>query len=215
MAEIDRVIHEQEAADPMPLKSLVEDVYAQVPRHLRVQYNDFIRVAERYGDAQPGDGQFPLESIFTCLTRIEMEDFDLVKTYRVVREDGPYRRLISAFYNHLFRMLFKTDYRDLNSKPKIIRKSKYQSMGLTSDDWFIDAEIMIRATELGLKVAEVPIHFYSIETRPSFVKAVTILEFLNNLWRFRFGRPSQAGAPKLSQPPDTEPPEEDATGRAP
>ena len=60
IAEIDRVVHEQEAADPMPLKSLVEDVYAQVPRHLRVQYNDFIRVAERFGDAQPGDGQFPL-----------------------------------------------------------------------------------------------------------------------------------------------------------
>ena len=41
-------------------KSLVEDVYAQVPRHLRRQYNDFVRVAERFGDAQPGDGAFPL-----------------------------------------------------------------------------------------------------------------------------------------------------------
>ena len=59
-AEIDAEIHRQEAADPMPLKSLVEDVYADVPRHLRQQYNDFIRVAERLGDAQPGDGAFPL-----------------------------------------------------------------------------------------------------------------------------------------------------------
>ena len=60
LAEIDAVIHEQEAAASMPLKSLVEDVYAEVPRHLRVQYNDFLRVAERYGDAQKGDGAFPL-----------------------------------------------------------------------------------------------------------------------------------------------------------
>ena len=59
-AEIDRVIHEEEAADPMPLKSLVEDVYADVPRHLRRQYNQFIHVAERFGEAQPGDGAFPL-----------------------------------------------------------------------------------------------------------------------------------------------------------
>lgn len=58
--EIDEVIHAQEAARPMALKSLVEDVYAAVPQHLRRQYNDFIRVAERYGDAQPGDGAFPL-----------------------------------------------------------------------------------------------------------------------------------------------------------
>lgn len=58
--EIDAVIHEQEAAPPMPLKSLVEDVYAEVPYHLRVQYNRFIDVAERHGDATPGDGAFPL-----------------------------------------------------------------------------------------------------------------------------------------------------------
>ncbi len=58
--EIDAVVNEQEAAPKMPLKSLVEDVYAEVPHHLRVQYNDFIRIAERLGDAQRGDGAFPL-----------------------------------------------------------------------------------------------------------------------------------------------------------
>ncbi|MDF1837663.1 MAG: thiamine pyrophosphate-dependent enzyme [Planctomycetota bacterium] len=60
LAEIDTVIHEQEAAAPMALKTLVEDVYATVPGHLKRQYNDFIEVAERHGDAQPGDGAFPL-----------------------------------------------------------------------------------------------------------------------------------------------------------
>ena len=60
LATIDRVIHEQEAADPMPLKSLVEDVYADVPHHLRRQYNRFLEVAERFGEARPGDGAFPL-----------------------------------------------------------------------------------------------------------------------------------------------------------
>jgi TPP-dependent pyruvate/acetoin dehydrogenase alpha subunit len=60
LAEIDAVVHEQEGAPKMPLKSLVEDVYAEVPHHLRVQYNDFIRIAERLGEAQPGDGAFPL-----------------------------------------------------------------------------------------------------------------------------------------------------------
>jgi len=60
LREIDSVVHAEEAADPMPFKSLVEDVYAEVPHHLRLQYNAFIRVAERFGDAQPGDGAFPL-----------------------------------------------------------------------------------------------------------------------------------------------------------
>ncbi len=60
ITEIDAVINEQEAASKMPLKSLVEDVYAEVPHHLRVQYNDFIRIAERLGEATRGDGAFPL-----------------------------------------------------------------------------------------------------------------------------------------------------------
>jgi TPP-dependent pyruvate/acetoin dehydrogenase alpha subunit len=60
LAEIDAVIREQEAAPPMPLRSLVEDVYAQVPAHLRRQFNDFLRIATRYGEARPGDGAFPL-----------------------------------------------------------------------------------------------------------------------------------------------------------
>jgi TPP-dependent pyruvate/acetoin dehydrogenase alpha subunit len=59
-AEIDAEIHTQEAAPKMPLKTLVEDVYADVPRHLRKQYNEFVKVAERLGDATPGDGAFPL-----------------------------------------------------------------------------------------------------------------------------------------------------------
>jgi pyruvate dehydrogenase E1 component alpha subunit len=58
--EIDHVIHEQEAAPPMPLKTLVEDVYADVPRHLRRQFNRFLEVEERYGSAQRGEGAFPL-----------------------------------------------------------------------------------------------------------------------------------------------------------
>ncbi len=60
VGEIDAEIRTQEAADPMALKTLVEDVYAAVPRHLRLQYNRFIEVAERRGSARPGDGAFPL-----------------------------------------------------------------------------------------------------------------------------------------------------------
>jgi TPP-dependent pyruvate/acetoin dehydrogenase alpha subunit len=59
-AEIDRVVHEEETVAPMPLRTLVEDVYADVPRHLRMQFNRFHEIAERRGEARPGDGAFPL-----------------------------------------------------------------------------------------------------------------------------------------------------------
>ena len=132
-----------------------------------------------------GDGQFPLESIFSCLIMIETEDIDLVKTYRVNREDGFYRTVVSFFFNMLFNLIFGQRYRDVNSKPKIIRRSKLEQMRLTSEDWFTDAEIMIRAAEQNLRVVELPIHFYNITKRKSFVEPQAIWEFIRNLWEYR------------------------------
>ncbi|OLE58604.1 MAG: hypothetical protein AUI36_13535 [Cyanobacteria bacterium 13_1_40CM_2_61_4] len=134
-----------------------------------------------------GDGQFPVEAVIACLLKAEMENLDLTKTYRVRRDDGLYRRLISYGYNGLFKLLFGLQIHDVNSKPKIIRRDKYELLDLKSDDWFADAEIMIRAREAGLSIGEIPVHFALNETRGSFVKPKAIFEFLSNLIRYRFG----------------------------
>ena len=145
-----------------------------------------------------GDGQFPPESIIACLLKCELEDLDLTKTYRVIRDDGLYRRLISAVYNTIFRLLFGFKVRDINSKPKIIRRDKYELLNLQSDDWFADAEIVIRARELGLKIGETPVHFKVNDTRGSFVKPKAILEFSSNLLKYRFSRKQSTKARALS-----------------
>ncbi len=135
-----------------------------------------------------GDGQFPPESIIACLLKAELENLDLTKTYRVLRDDGLYRRFISSVYNALFKLLFGFKVRDINSKPKIIRGDKYKLMNLQSNDWFADAEIIIRARELGLAVGEAPVHFRSNDLRGSFVKPRAIVEFAANLLKYRFFR---------------------------
>jgi len=135
-----------------------------------------------------GDGQFPLEALVSCLMKIEKEQLDLVKTYRVRRGDGLYRRTISFVFNKFLRLLFRIDVKDVNSKPKIILRSKYNLMKLESDDWFVDTEIMLQAMELNLTIGEIPIHFYDISERASFVKPSAILEFLRNLLHYRFKR---------------------------
>jgi glycosyltransferase involved in cell wall biosynthesis len=129
-----------------------------------------------------GDGQFPIDAIFSCLSLIITENLDVVKTYRVKRGDGFLRSFISFFFNLLFRALFGATCWDVNSKPKIFKKSAYQLMNLTSSDWFIDAEIMIRAKELDLTIGELPINFFSQKGRSSFVKMSAIIEFVRNLF---------------------------------
>ena len=145
-----------------------------------------------------GDGQFPPGSIIACLLKCELEDLDLTKTYRVIRDDGLYRRLISTVYNGIFSLLFGFKVRDINSKPKIIRRDKYELLQLESDDWFADAEIMIRARELGLKIGETPVHFKVNDNRGSFVKPRAILEFTSNLLKYRFSLRQRTKARSLS-----------------
>ena len=145
-----------------------------------------------------GDGQFPPESIVACLLKCELEDLDLTKTYRVIRDDGLYRRFISTVYNAIFSLLFGFKVRDINSKPKIIRRDKYELLQLKSDDWFADAEIVIRARELGLKIGETPVHFPINDNRGSFVKPKAIFEFTSNLLKYRFSPRQKTKAASLS-----------------
>lgn len=133
-----------------------------------------------------GDGQFPIQSISGCYKIISTTDNDLVKTYRAKRGDGFYRKLISKVYNALFSVLFPgINTKDANSKPKILRASAYQMMQLKSDDWFIDAEIMLNVRDLGLKFNEFPIEFYELSGRSSFVKFPAIWEFIKNMIEYR------------------------------
>ena len=133
-----------------------------------------------------GDGQFPHESIKQCYESISKGPYELVKTYRVIRKDGFYRKFISSAYNFLFSILFGTSFKDINSKPKIFTREVYSKMSLTSDDWFIDAEIMININRLNIRYHELPIDFQELSGRKSFVKMGAILEFTRNMLIHRF-----------------------------
>lgn len=136
-----------------------------------------------------GDGQFPIESISACFEEIRGGKYDLVKTYRTKRGDGAYRRFISRVYNFLFGLMFPgINSKDANSKPKILKASAYDQMSLQSDDWFIDAEIMLNARDKNMTFKELPIEFYELEGRTSFVKPAAIWEFIKNLFNYRFGK---------------------------
>jgi glycosyltransferase involved in cell wall biosynthesis len=142
-----------------------------------------------------GDGQFPVEAIFSCFAKIKSDNFDVVKTYRIQRHDRAYRRLISTVYNWLFHLLFRgsAKLRDVNSKPKIMTREAYGKMALRSDDWFIDAELILRCIDLNLRIYEIPVEFHSVGGRKSFVKPGAILEFLKHMIEYRLRSRSSVG----------------------
>ncbi|MBI2482130.1 MAG: glycosyltransferase family 2 protein [Candidatus Vogelbacteria bacterium] len=133
-----------------------------------------------------GDGQMPPEDIIKVYTKFKSGDFDIGKTYRDTRLDGFVRVVVSLIYNSFLRFLFpRVKVKDINSKPKIIKREVLRKLKLNSDDWFIDAEIIIKATYLGMSVVEVPTQFYPNNERSSFVGLATILEFIGNLISYR------------------------------
>jgi hypothetical protein len=87
----------------------------------------------------------------------------------------------------LFLVLFRVHSRDANAKPKFLRRSDLQLLDLVSDDWFIDAEVMVKTAALGITWAEHPVRFLKRQGGRSNVRLSTIKEFLANLLRWRFG----------------------------
>ena len=133
-----------------------------------------------------GDGQMPSSDVIRVYQLMKKNGLDLAKTYRAKRNDSSYRRLISVGYNILFKLLFPgINAWDMNSKPKIMTREFYEKMNLESNGWFIDAEIMIFARRLQARIGEVQTVFFSMDSRPSFVKPYSILEFLVNLFWYR------------------------------
>ena len=134
-----------------------------------------------------GDGQVPVSEISRLYRLIASGRFDLVKTYRVTRGDGTTRRILSTIFNVMFHVLFPgSTARDINSKPKLMTRSTYEAMTLSSDDWFIDAEIMLYARRLGLRIGELASDFRGLSGRRSFVGPRAVIEFLHNLARYRW-----------------------------
>jgi len=135
-----------------------------------------------------GDGQIPIIDIVRVYKKIKEGDYDLVKTYRVKRNDEAWRKLISIAYNIIFQSLFPgTSVRDVNSKPKIFTRHAYERLNLKSDDWFIDAEIIIKARNLNFKIGEVETSFSALSSvRKSFIGVSAIIEFIINLIKYKY-----------------------------
>lgn len=136
-----------------------------------------------------GDGQMPAADIIRIYDALRSGAYDCAKTYRVGRFDGLKRKIISKVYNALLKIFFpRISLRDVNSKPKIFTREAYARLNLQSTDWFADAEMMIQASYLGLRIVEIPTLFHENKHRRSFIRTGAILEFLKNIVVYRFTR---------------------------
>lgn len=145
------------------------------------------------------DGQVGAGDVLRVYRRLtEAEEPTLAKVRRRFREDSWIRKVVSVTYNALMHVLFPgIGGLDVNGNPKILPADVLRTMGLESRDWFIDAEIMLEARRMGLRVREIDVLGRAREGGKSNVRFATIGEFVRNILRYRLtgGRSrSAAGA---------------------
>src|SRR5262245_40504038 len=98
-------------------------------------------------------GQFDLREMSRLLPRAK--DFDVVCGYAIDRQDHWTRKFYSRGYNLLVRVLLGTRVRDCDCALKILRRDQMLALGLESEDFFINAELLTRSRLAGHTVTEV------------------------------------------------------------
>jgi len=132
------------------------------------------------------DSQFQAKDLANIYLKLEKEELDLCRGVRIERYDGLGRKLTSRVFHLIFKTMFGADLKDVNGKPKVFRRKVYESIQPTSKDWFLDAEIMLKAWKMKYNIGEIALVAYRRRKGKSKVRFAIIFEFLKNLIKWRF-----------------------------
>jgi dolichol-phosphate mannosyltransferase len=137
----------------------------------------------------PADGQVDAEDAVRLFESVrESSGAVLGKVHRRFRLDGPVRAVVSFLYNAFLMLLWPgVSTFDVNGSPKVLDAATFERMHLTSKDWLLDPEIVIKAHLLGIPVLEMNVFSRIREHGTSNVRAETAWEFFRRLLAFRFG----------------------------
>ena len=89
--------------------------------------------------------------------------YDLIITFRYVKLYSTFRVFISGVYNKLFRLIFRTNYRDISTGLRLMKKEVFDDLIIISNSPFIGAEITLRTMLKGYRVGEMGIQTFPRE----------------------------------------------------
>ena len=138
----------------------------RVERHPRRRgYGGAVRSGLRYATGNmviymDGDGQYDPEQIRTMLDTQSRHGCDIVAGIRTHRHDPPHRRLIGVAYNGALRVALRLEQRDVDCGFRLLTQRAVQALEprLSLDGNLIGPELLLRATECGLVVQQIPVH---------------------------------------------------------
>jgi len=106
-----------------------------------------------------GDAQYDpreLKQLMQALT----DDVDIVNGYKITRHDPLHRVIIGGIYQHFVRFAFGLKLRDPDCDFRVMRRSIFDKIDLSSDSGVICVEMMKKIGDNNFRIAEVPVHHY-------------------------------------------------------
>jgi glycosyltransferase involved in cell wall biosynthesis len=107
------------------------------------------------------DLPFDPEAIGPALHAMKVTRADLIAGYRLDRTGEGFRRAVYSYcYNTLIGLLFGWPHRDINFSFKLIRREVLAAIELRSEGSLIDAELLVKAKNLGFVVQQIGLDYF-------------------------------------------------------
>ena len=134
-----------------------------------------------------GDRQFRVEDIARLTARLAAPDRpDAVVGYRISRADPPIRTIYARLYRLANRTFYGLRVRDVDCACKLFRREALDGVRVGSGGAFFSAELLIRLSARGRRVAEVGVpHYPRTAGSPTGAKVSVIWRAVKDFWSLR------------------------------
>lgn len=127
----------------------------------------------------------------------ELPFADLIIGERSNRQDGASRSALSAGYNAIVRWLFDITVPDVNCAFKLFYRDMFLALGLVSERYCINTEMLARAVRAGKRIKSVPV---THRPRTTGVSKVNIFDIPSSLLELRQVRRDLRRGPSYQTP---------------
>lgn len=146
-----------------------------------------LKLAEgRFVGWMHADLQINPADVVAVAKKLETTGADFAKGVRKERFESKFRNLQSDMYNKVFAIFFGGGHADVNGTPKIFKRELLEELRLTSTDWFIDPEIMIKLTRSGRTIVTSDVTWKNRKKGSSKVSLLTPLGFVRKMLIYKF-----------------------------
>ena len=126
---------------------------------LRTGYAAVAKSLAVYMDA---DLPFDPHVIGRAIQALRVTRADMIAGYRLDRTTEGFRRTVYSYlYNTLIGLLFGWPHRDINFSFKLMRREVLQAVELRSEGSLIDAELIVKAKNLGFVIQQLGLDYFA------------------------------------------------------